>query len=95
MSPVSAAERRKHWQNVLDRQAASGKPISVFCAEENIAVPSFYLWRKKLQNDKATANIILPVKIVPSGREFPPAAASRSTLDPQWILAAVRCIDPC
>ncbi len=29
MSPVSAAERRKHWQNVLDRQAASGKPISV------------------------------------------------------------------
>ncbi len=70
MSQVSAVDRRKLWQIVLDWQAASGKPISVFCAEENIADPSFYLWRKKLQNDKATTNVILPVKIVPPDGEF-------------------------
>lgn len=74
MSQVSAAERRKHWQSVLDRQAASGKPISVFCAEENVSVPSFYQWRKKLQNVNAATDVILPVRIVstPSQVARPP-----------------------
>jgi hypothetical protein len=42
-----AAEAR--WRQILQRQAGSGMSVRGFCAEEGIAEPSFYAWRKKLR----------------------------------------------
>ncbi len=49
MSQMNSSDRRKHWQSILERQAANGKSISVFSAEEGVSVASFYQWRRKLQ----------------------------------------------
>ncbi len=68
MSQVSAAERRSIGRACSsDKQPAQAQQRLL--SEENIAVPSFYLGRMKLQNDKAT-NVTLPVKFVTSADEI-------------------------
>ncbi len=95
MSPVSAAERRKHWQNVLDRQAASGKPSASSAPKKTSQFRPSICGAKSYRTTKRRQYHLARQDRTVWPRIHPPAAASRSTLDPQWILAAVRCIDPC
>ncbi|MGH9663096.1 MAG: IS66 family insertion sequence element accessory protein TnpA [Bryobacteraceae bacterium] len=40
--------RSGHWRNLVQEQAASGRPASVFCSERGLKEQSFYYWRKRL-----------------------------------------------
>ena len=40
------------WRDILNRQSKSGLSIRRFCAQEKISEPSFYAWRRKLQERK-------------------------------------------
>jgi transposase-like protein len=50
------SERASRWQEILERQAASGLTAAAFCREESISQPSFYLWRRKLREDGGPAS---------------------------------------
>jgi transposase-like protein len=49
MARKKSEERETLWRGILRRQAESGLSIRRFCAAEGISEPSFYAWRKKLQ----------------------------------------------
>jgi hypothetical protein len=49
--PASVAER---WWAILDEQRHSGLGISAFCRKRSIATSSFFGWRRKLGECRAT-----------------------------------------
>jgi transposase-like protein len=48
-------DRELHWRGVLHRQAESGLSVARFCRQESISAPSFYSWRRKLEERDAAA----------------------------------------
>ena len=40
--------QKEQWQELLEQWRSSGKPITVWCREQNISVHNFYYWRDKL-----------------------------------------------
>lgn len=42
---------RQQWQALVDEQAESELSVSEFCAQYDLTVSNFYLWRKKLSDD--------------------------------------------
>jgi len=49
MARKKNTERELRWRRIVKRQAGSGLSIRQFCAKEGISQPSFYAWRRKLQ----------------------------------------------
>jgi transposase-like protein len=47
-------ERTAHWREVVSRQAASGLTVAAFCREASISAPTFYFWRRRLQDASAS-----------------------------------------
>jgi len=43
---------REQWQRLVDKQAESELTVSEFCAQHALTVSNFYLWRKKLSDDR-------------------------------------------
>jgi len=41
---------REQWQALIDEQAESELSVSEFCAQYDLTVSNFYLWRKKLSH---------------------------------------------
>ena len=50
------ADRETHWRGVLERQAASGLGVAEFCRRESVSAPSFYSWRRRLQEPAGSDN---------------------------------------
>lgn len=44
-------ERRSFWRMALQMQRESGLPMSKFCEREGLSPPSFYAWRRKLDQE--------------------------------------------
>ncbi len=64
----TCATRRESWLQRMERFAQSNLTVKNFCAQENISVPSFYQWKKKLAPTKATESRVaafLPVQLDP------------------------------
>jgi len=49
-------DREVHWRGVLERQAESGLKVADFCRQESVSAPSFYFWRRRLQEQEALLN---------------------------------------
>jgi len=47
---MTREERRYYWKTLVNEQAQSGLPASVFCREHNLKVSQFYRWHRKFQN---------------------------------------------
>jgi hypothetical protein len=86
-------DREVHWRGVLERQAASGLSVADFCQQELVSAPSFYSWRRRLQEQEETGNppVRRPATVVSSRQLLPvhiesggPAAAVR-ILFPQGV----------
>ena len=60
----SRADREQFWRELIERQQQSGRSIRAFCESEGVSQPSFYSWRKRLQesNGRPTAQFV-PVQI--------------------------------
>lgn len=52
MAGKKSLEKELLWREILSRQAGSDLSIREFCATEGISEPSFYAWRRKLQEGK-------------------------------------------
>jgi hypothetical protein len=75
MSRGSRAEKVAEWTNRLRRFEESGQTVRDFCVGERVSQPSFYHWKKKLRESKATTAV---PATAPNG--FRPVMVSPSTL---------------
>lgn len=54
--------RAQVWAERLDRYRASSLTVKAFCQAENVSVPSFYQWKKRLAQTQA-APAFVPVNL--------------------------------
>ena len=84
MAKDKRLDRRRYWQETIERQQASGQSIVGFCAKEGLSPASFHAWKRRLRRPwrqagrKAAAEALLPVQIVDSV----PTGAGK--LEVQW-----------
>src|SRR5271170_6366050 len=63
---TSEISARHKWEEIVQRQRASGLSVAAFCRREEIAAASFYYWKRRLTN--AGAPVFVEAKVV----ETPP-----------------------
>ena len=78
--------REPHWRRVLARWRRSGLSVRAFCRAEGFSEPSFYMWRRKLEQADHKKPAFLPVHVVTEEAK-PPA-----TRDIEIVLANGRCL---
>lgn len=95
MAKASRADRRQHWQAVIERQQASGQSIVGFCSKEGLAPASFHAWKRRLRRSRcgigrgSASQALVPVQIVSD----PKADAGR--LEVQWPGGVVLRVQGC
>ena len=65
--------KEQQWRRWIQQWQHSGLSVWAFCARHDLAEPSFYAWRRQLQQRQAPSPF-LPVRVVPD--EEPAAAGS-------------------
>jgi hypothetical protein len=65
--------KEQYWRRWVQLWESSGLTVPDFCARHRLSQPSFYAWRRKLQQHDAAATGFVPVRIIPDG---PPASAT-------------------
>jgi transposase len=78
--------REPHWRRVLARWRRSGVSVRAFCRAEGISEPSFYVWRRKLDQADHKKPAFLPVHVVTEEAKQP------ATRDIEIVLANGRCL---
>ena len=63
MRITSKTSRQEFWQRALVRQRKSGLSIRRFCEQEGLAVATFYIWKRRL--DQGTTAMPVPVDFAP------------------------------
>lgn len=62
--------RRQVWAERLTRYRAGSQTVKAFCQAENVSVPSFYQWKKKLaQAGVAATPAFVPVNLAAQPRD--------------------------
>ena len=54
------ADREQFWRDLIGRQQQSGQSIQEFCDSQGVSSPSFYSWRKRLNelNGRPTTQFV-------------------------------------
>jgi transposase len=78
--------REPRWRRVLARWRRSGLSVRAFCRAEGISEPSFYVWRRKLDQADHKKPAFLPVHVVTEEAKQP------ATRDIEIVLANGRCL---
>jgi hypothetical protein len=104
MAKTNRADRRHYWQEVIERQKASGQSIVGFCTGEGLSPASFHAWKRRFRRhprairQKAVNEALVPVQIVSDPArgigsmevQWPGGVALRAQgCDMQTIIAAV------
>jgi transposase-like protein len=55
MTKQTRASRRGYWQRIIQRQQASGLSIQRFCRRENLAMATFYHWKRRFREASAAS----------------------------------------
>jgi len=79
-----STEKEQFWRLALDEQRRSGISAKAFCQQQGLSVPSFYAWRRKIQQreersaiaDRGDQHRLVPVTVVAAGRRGATANAS-------------------
>jgi transposase len=66
-------EKERKWRRLIAQWRTSGLSVRDFCARHGLATPSFYAWRRHLQQRAADAPAVVAVQVV---GDPPPAHAS-------------------
>src|SRR2546421_2155899 len=56
--------KEQQWRRWVQQWQHSGLSVRAFCARHELAEPSFYAWRRQLQQRQAPARFV-PVRVVP------------------------------
>ena len=95
MVKTSRADRRQYWQEVIERQKASGQSIVGFCAKEGLSPASFHAWKRRLgqarraTGGKAVTQALVPVQIVDA------TSAGMENLEIRWPSGVVLRVQGC
>jgi len=46
---MTPAERRTHWNDIIENQATSGVSIAAYCRSAGIKTSLFYAWRRRFK----------------------------------------------
>jgi Transposase len=57
--------KEQQWRSWLLRWQHSGLTVSDFCRRHHLGEPSFYAWRRQLQQRDAAAANFVPVRVIP------------------------------
>lgn len=60
---MNKAEKIKYWREMIRCQKKSKQDVESWCKENNVAVSSYYKWKKKLEMAKDAEEPFLPVMI--------------------------------
>jgi transposase len=55
--------KEQHWRRLIQLWKNSGLTVRAICARHHITQPSFYAWRRELQQRDATTTFV-PVQVV-------------------------------
>jgi transposase-like protein len=96
-------DREEYWRGVLERQAKSGLGVADFCRQESVSAPSFYFWRRRLQEQEAPGNqqmsraatVVSSRQLLPVHLESAVPSAAVRILLPQgiWLETSTRIDD--
>ena len=50
---MTRAERRSHWQSIVNDHAASGMSAAVFCRQSQVKLHLFYSWRRRFRETQS------------------------------------------
>ena len=57
--------KEQQWRRRICEWRASGLSVRAFCARRGVATPSFYAWRRMLEQRDAERPAFVPVRVVP------------------------------
>jgi transposase-like protein len=60
-----SVEKDRYWRRLVREWEQSGLTVRAFCEEQDVSEPSFYAWRRTLQDRDATAPNFVPVRVTP------------------------------
>ena len=73
---VEREEKRRYWQEHLERWQASGKSQAGYCTDENLSIPRFNYWKRKLFGQPQPP---VPFVELPVGVSWAPGSLGTST----------------
>jgi len=62
--------KEQHWRRLIQLWKNSGLTVRAFCARHHLTQPSFYTWRRELQQRDA-ATTFVPVQVVADDQPAP------------------------
>ncbi len=76
------SDRAAYWRGVVEAWRRSGVSVAAFCRRRDLAEPTFYVWRRRLEDAQGTrpgtpAFVRVPVRVVSS----PAAPAGRTSVE--------------
>jgi hypothetical protein len=57
--------KEQQWRRWIRQWQSSGLSVRAFCDRHGLAQPSFYAWRRLIQQRDAELGTLLPVQLVP------------------------------
>jgi hypothetical protein len=66
------SRKEQQWRRWIGQWQQSGLSVRGFCARHGLAQPSFYAWRRQIQQRDAVAGTFVAVQVVPDD-ELPPS----------------------
>jgi hypothetical protein len=82
-------QKRRQWEQRLERHRGSGLTVGRFCADERVSVNTFYYWAKRLGSPSRKPRIT-PAEQAADGRRPPVRQAAASDLATPANSAVVR-----
>jgi transposase len=77
--------KERFWRRMIRLWQRSGLSVRAFCAQHDLAQPSFYAWRRTLADRDAHTVAFVPVEVLP--QPLPPPTASAVTCGLELLLA--------
>jgi hypothetical protein len=66
--------KEQQWRRWIHQWQHSDLTVRAFCELHQLSQPSFYAWRRQIQQRDAATASFLPVRVVPDLPVVPPAA---------------------
>lgn len=88
MANLRNAEREAFWRGEVASHTASGLSVRRFCQERGLSEPSFYAWRRTLQDrDQTALPEFVPVHLTPQASASPTAASGAPASSERSVFA--------
>ena len=73
--------KERFWRTTVQRWRSSGLSVRAFCEQQGLAEPTFYAWRRSIEDRDAAALRFVPVQVVSEPKPETPAEGSLGGLE--------------